>query len=388
MRSIALRNLVEERAIARSRRCGDARNATDLCDAPSVAGIASVLLLVTIGAVAIASRGSGSVRVEAPASAPTSTTPLLDHALVSVVGDSVMQGASETMAHELQTAIQPSASYFTTAETLLPGEVPALLDQQRQEGHLGDLVIVHVGTNGTITPDQFGEIMNRLSGAQLVLIVNDKAPRPWEEPNNAVFEAGVPKYKNAVLVDWHTFGTAHPEFFYDDGIHLRPAGATAYAQFIVKALRGQRAPTATPAASTLTARSEIPSRTLVAGSTVHARLHVLNRSGQPVTVTTCQSPFQIALSNNSYTPELAWPLCAMSFSIPAGASTYKLDLQTSYSSCGGQGATPDGRALTPCIAGRPPPLPAGKYQLELMQNPTVVETPTPISVRVVSTRAR
>ena len=48
--------------------------------------------------------------------------------------------------------------------------------------------------------------------------------------------AGVKKYKNAVLLDWHGFGGAHPEFFYDDGIHLRPDGAQAYANFVSQSL--------------------------------------------------------------------------------------------------------------------------------------------------------
>ena len=37
---------------------------------------------------------------------------------------------------------------------------------------------------------------------------------------------------NAVLVDWHAYASEHPEFFWDDEIHLRPEGAQAYAQLI------------------------------------------------------------------------------------------------------------------------------------------------------------
>jgi lysophospholipase L1-like esterase len=42
----------------------------------------------------------------------------------------------------------------------------------------------------------------------------------------------VKRYKNSVLVDWHSAGGDHPEWFYDDGLHLRPDGATAYAQLV------------------------------------------------------------------------------------------------------------------------------------------------------------
>ena len=53
--------------------------------------------------------------------------------------------------------------------------------------------------------------------------------------------AGVKNYKNAVLLDWHGYASQHPEFFYDDAIHLRPEGAAAYAQFVSQSL-GQGSP--------------------------------------------------------------------------------------------------------------------------------------------------
>ena len=74
-----------------------------------------------------------------------------------------------------------------------------------------------------------------------MVIVNAKVDRPWEQQVNDTLAAGVKKYKNAVLLDWHGYGGAHPEFFYDDGIHLKPDGAAAYAQ-----LRGQALGNGTP----------------------------------------------------------------------------------------------------------------------------------------------
>ena len=68
------------------------------------------------------------------------------------------------------------------------------------------------------------------------MIVNAKVPRPWEQQVNDTLAAGVKKYKNAVLLDWHGYAGEHPEFFYDDGIHLRPEGAAAYATFVAQSL--------------------------------------------------------------------------------------------------------------------------------------------------------
>ena len=69
-----------------------------------------------------------------------------------------------------------------------------------------------------------------------MVIINANVPRPWEQQVNDTLAAGVKKYRNAVLLDWHGYAGQHPEFFYDDGIHLKPDGAAAYAQFVAQSL--------------------------------------------------------------------------------------------------------------------------------------------------------
>ena len=96
--------------------------------------------------------------------------------------------------------------------------------------------MVQLGTNGTVDPGDFDAMMQMLSGARRVVIINAKVPRPWEDQVNGTLADGVKRYKNAVLLDWHTIGGAHPEYFYDDAIHLRPDGATAYAELVATAI--------------------------------------------------------------------------------------------------------------------------------------------------------
>jgi hypothetical protein len=134
---------------------------------------------------------------------------------------------------------------------------------------------------------------------------------------------------------------------------------------------------------TLFARLVLPSKRIVAGSAVYAKLRVFNTTGDAVTVTTCGSPFAVALNSKTYVPLVGWPACASSFTIPVGSSTYDLRLQASYSSCGGEGTIPGQGPTLPCIDGRPPALPVGKYQVKVYQNPAVVSAPAPINVRVV-----
>ena len=106
------------------------------------------------------------------------------------------------------------------------------LRYRRASGQLGDVVIVHLGNNGTFTKGQFDRIMRTLSGVDRVVFVNVSVPRAWEDPNNQVIAEGVERYPNAVLVDWHSASADRPELFYKDGYHLRPEGQRIYAGLI------------------------------------------------------------------------------------------------------------------------------------------------------------
>ena len=149
---------------------------------------------------------------------------------VFAIGDSVMVGAAPAL-QETFADIEIDAAVSRQAATAID-----ILRTRRDAGQLGDVVIVHMGTNGTFTTPEFDEMMQTLAGVSRVVFVNLKVPRPWEAADNAVIAAGVPRYPNATLVDWHTAGTNHPEYFWDDGIHLRPDGAQAYANMIATAL--------------------------------------------------------------------------------------------------------------------------------------------------------
>jgi peptidoglycan/LPS O-acetylase OafA/YrhL len=146
---------------------------------------------------------------------------------VTAIGDSVMIGA----AAELQRALgDPDIN----AE--VGRQAPAVVDvlrQRRAAGQLGDTVVVHIGSNGFLTSEQFDEMMQELAGVRRVVFVNVKVPRPWEGPNNEVLADGVRRYaKNAVLVDWHAASAGWPELFVEDGYHLQLEGQRLYADLI------------------------------------------------------------------------------------------------------------------------------------------------------------
>ncbi len=175
-----------------------------------------------------------------PDTTTTTIAPGASPPAVTAIGDSVMAGAANQLIATIDPMFAtPTVPHVTTVDAAESRQFAAGVDdiQQRKDtGALGQIVIVQLGTNGTVDPGEFDRMMGILADRQKVVIINAKVPRPWEQQVNDTLAAGVKKYKNAVLLDWHGYGGAHSEFFYDDGIHLRPEGADAYARFVAQSL--------------------------------------------------------------------------------------------------------------------------------------------------------
>jgi hypothetical protein len=107
-----------------------------------------------------------------------------------------------------------------------------LLRADRDAGRLGEVVVVHMGSNGFLTRAQLDEMMGILAGVHRVVILNDKVPRPWEGPNDALLAQAAHDYPSLHLVDWRGASAPHPDLFWDDATHLRPAGAAFYASLV------------------------------------------------------------------------------------------------------------------------------------------------------------
>ncbi len=163
-----------------------------------------------------------------PASAPTCVAA---GGRVTAIGDSVMIGATA----ELQRVI--CNIEVDAAQGRLVSSAVDSLRQQRAAGVLGAVVIVHMGSNGVFHGSQFDDMMAVLAGVRRVVVVNVKAPREWEAPNNAVLAEGVKRNPNTVLVDWHSLSVKQPNVFWNDGMHLRPEGARLFVELVAAALR-------------------------------------------------------------------------------------------------------------------------------------------------------
>jgi peptidoglycan/LPS O-acetylase OafA/YrhL len=155
------------------------------------------------------------------------------------IGDSVMLGA----ARQLSQAI-PGISVDASVGRQVSAGI-ALLSSWRSSGFLDDVVVVHLGSNGTFTSSQFDQMMGVLSDVRLVVFVNVNVPRSWEGGNNAVLASGTARYGNAVLVNWYA-ASAGAGVFGSDGVHLTGQGAALYAGLIAGAIAANPPPTPPP----------------------------------------------------------------------------------------------------------------------------------------------
>lgn len=164
--------------------------------------------------------------------------------LVTAVGDSTMLGAVDALRLEI-----PNLALVDAQGSRQPSATIDLLRQYRADGHLGDVVVVHVGNNGPFTADEFDEMMDVLSGVRKVLVVNLTVPPDVEDPiavpNDAVLAEGARRYEKAVLVDWYSASAGHPGYLWD-GVHLTFRGARAYADLISSRLQDPEGPVELP----------------------------------------------------------------------------------------------------------------------------------------------
>jgi peptidoglycan/LPS O-acetylase OafA/YrhL len=153
----------------------------------------------------------------------------------ALVGDSVMLGVSQWIAHEVH-VVRVDAVVGRQAITTRD-----VIAQMAQAGTVQPIMILDLGNNGTVEEPTLRSILTLLRGCKEVVIVNARVPRPWQDDNDVLMSRVVPEYPNAVLANWYAASAGHPEFFAADGVHPDLAGAQVYAHTIVVAIETKAA---------------------------------------------------------------------------------------------------------------------------------------------------
>ncbi len=146
------------------------------------------------------------------------------------VGDSLTVGATS----EIEERFVGARINARTSRPFGEG-VDAVIDMvDRPDGP--QLLVVNLGANGGATDERMDRIMEVAALVPRVLFVNLRIDRGWESETNAIIEAGVDRYDNAFLVDWHTAATGNEDVYLrSDLVHLTPAGNAALLDLIEEA---------------------------------------------------------------------------------------------------------------------------------------------------------
>ena len=98
-------------------------------------------------------------------------------------------------------------------------------------------IILDLGNNNRLTELEVATVFNEIKNQPRIIIVNTAVPRSWRDVNNTLIAQYAQKYPQASVVDWRQISEGHPEYFGPDGVHLVPAGITAYVNAILSVLK-------------------------------------------------------------------------------------------------------------------------------------------------------
>lgn len=119
---------------------------------------------------------------------------------------------------------------------------------QQHAGALPGLVVVALGTNGSVTNSQIDQLLGLLGPNRTLALVTPHHGNYAYVPG--LYRAAAQQYPGRIeVLDWDGISGGHPEWFAPDGIHLGgTAGVNAFASMVAGSLSS--APTQVPAPQT------------------------------------------------------------------------------------------------------------------------------------------
>ena len=189
-----------------------------------------VLALASVVSVRAISIGNEQrAAIEQSLASPEVSAPNPSSEGIWLTGDSVILG--------IRTALSEVAP-VSLINARIGRQAPELLDVMKRDKSVtgGSPVIFNLGNNGLLQEEVVIEIFELVKSQNSIIVVNTAVPRPWRESNNSLIAKIASRYSNVKQIDWNSISNGHPEYFAPDGVHLVPAGVTAYVNEIEKYL--------------------------------------------------------------------------------------------------------------------------------------------------------
>ncbi len=165
-------------------------------------------------------------------STTTTTKPPAHLPKVLAIGDSVMLGSK----HALEAAIPGIAVDAAVSRQF--SQALTVMSSYKSQGLIPPDVVIHLGTNGTISSQNFDQMMQLIGPGHQVYFLTARVPRLWETEVNESIHAGVQRWKNAHVLEWRDYSGCHDDWFVNDGFHLQPPGQRGYAALVLSGLEG------------------------------------------------------------------------------------------------------------------------------------------------------
>jgi hypothetical protein len=146
------------------------------------------------------------------------------------IGDSVMIAAARRLAR---------AGFEVDArEGRFMRSALRILRPRRRLHRQPRVVVVALGTNAPATYAEIRKALRLLGHGRkrrrLAMVI---PRRSWRSLGGGPIYAAKRNHPRRIkILDWASVSAAHPEWFWGDGTHLRPAGAAAYTRLLARAL--------------------------------------------------------------------------------------------------------------------------------------------------------
>jgi hypothetical protein len=103
------------------------------------------------------------------------------------------------------------------------------------QGALRSVLVIGLGTNGPVQPDEL-EAIRQTAGDRPVVLVNAHADRDWIPGVNDALADFAAAHRGVVVADWTGAVAGVPDALAGDDIHPNPSGGEIYASSVQQAL--------------------------------------------------------------------------------------------------------------------------------------------------------
>jgi len=151
--------------------------------------------------------------------------------MVTAIGDSVMLSAASQLQAKLP------GIYINAQVSRQMSAGLALVHHLADSGTLRPVVVVGLGTNGTVTTGQIRQLVSMIGPHRTLVLIDTFVPRPWQRADNQVLAVAARADANVVLANWYSAIEHHTDLLWDDNVHPRPSGAALYAGMVAAAVQ-------------------------------------------------------------------------------------------------------------------------------------------------------